>query len=98
MEGVAVNTYPDVKDPVPGDLIEAQVLMMPWESDDCRGLTGDVIMKGAYMLVLQAWVVGGQRRVRAFFEGRIVVMSSGVSVWHRNWTIRWHAPRLPSGA
>lgn len=88
--------FPDVLDPVPGDLIEAQVLMMPWESDECRGLTGSVIMKGAYMLVLQVWLVGGQRRIRGLFEGRLVVLSSHSSVWHRNWTIRWHAPRSPA--
>lgn len=71
--------------PRPGDMLVSLVPMRAWEDDDRRGESGAALPAGQNVLVVDAWEVGRQRRIRVVYDGRVVVFSCAQRVMDRNW-------------
>lgn len=86
----------DVTQAVPGDLIVALNVMRAWTSDTTRGHSSIHIQKGEQALVIQAWEVGNQLRLRVLRASRILVFSCPLHAFWQNWEVARTAPRFPT--
>lgn len=86
---------PDLE-PIPGDLVAALNTMRSWEREDFRGHSGQHIQVGEQALVIGAWFVGNQLRLRVVRAERVLLFSSAAHAVRRNWSIVRAAPRLPT--
>ena len=61
--------------------------MRAWEDETCRGKSGSYIQPGQQALVVAAWSVGNQLRIKAYRDERVLVFSCPDHCAHKNWDV-----------
>lgn len=76
----------DVPIPTPGTMLMARSPMRAWTEDYFYGTTGEIVNEGTVAVVLQAWKVGNQIRLRMLINSSVLVLSTAHRNLSRNWT------------